>query len=91
MIEEGLSLQTVGFAAESFDPVAVNRFFEVTAGCAEAGLQGGFRRERYRRLQIKDPERKKGEAFPFPENPFDPLSALEFLIFLPGKLPADNL
>jgi hypothetical protein len=88
MIEEGLSLQTVGFAAESFDPVAVHRFFEVTAGCAESGLQGGIRPTH---LQIKDPERKKGEAFPFPENPFDPLAALEFLLFLPGKLPADNL
>jgi len=33
-------LEPVGFAAQPFDPVAVDGFFEMTAGGAKTRLQG---------------------------------------------------
>ena len=40
-LEEGLFLEAIGFAAKSFDAIAVDGLFEIAAAGAEAGLKGG--------------------------------------------------
>jgi hypothetical protein len=40
--------------------------------------------------QVKNLEGKERKAPPFPENPIDPLAALEFFVLFPGELTADD-
>jgi hypothetical protein len=63
----------------------------MAAGNAESGLEGRTRRCGRRLDQVIDLEREEKKAFPFPENPFDALTALEFFLLFPGELPDDNL
>jgi hypothetical protein len=63
----------------------------MAAGYAKSGLERCPGQYRRRLDQVIDLEREEKKAFPFPENPFDALSALEFFLLFPGELPADNL
>jgi len=81
-------LQPVGFPAQSFDPVPVHRLLEMAAARAESGLDRGTARGRLK--QIKHLKGKERKAPPFPENPIDPLAALEFFVLFPGELTADD-
>jgi hypothetical protein len=81
-------LQPVGLAAQPFNPVPVYRLLEMAAAGAKSGLN--WRTARRGLSQVKNLEGKERKAPPLPENPIDPLAALEFFVLFPGELTADD-
>ena len=80
MFLQRVFLQTIGLPRQSFDTVAIDRFFKIPVTRAESRLQedpGGWQVAG----QIEHPEWEEGKAFPFPEHPFNELTAFQPFFF----------
>jgi hypothetical protein len=93
VLEQDLLVQPVSFTGQPFDPVSVHRSFEVAAADPKACLQRKRRFTPVRRIilqHIKHPKGKDIDTLTVPEYPFDPLAALEPLIFAQCKTLVDG-
>ena len=79
-------MQTVGFAAQPFDTIAIHCLFKIPAPRPETRLQGPVACP----LDIVHPEGVERKTLAFPEQPFDQFATFKPFLFAEREFPGND-